>query len=46
MSLMVDDLDAQHQALSSAGYEPTPIKTGAIHNAFSLEKQNLFSTII
>ena len=36
--LMVDDLDAQHAALASAGYSPTAISRGKIHATFEVRE--------
>ncbi len=34
--LMVDDLAAQHAALTGAGYAPGPIRRGRIHRSFEV----------
>ena len=36
--LMVDDIDAQHAALTGAGYSPTEINRGKIHATFEVRE--------
>ena len=36
--LMVDDLAAQHAALTAAGHAPVPIQRGKIHARFEVEE--------
>jgi catechol 2,3-dioxygenase-like lactoylglutathione lyase family enzyme len=36
--LMVDDLDAQHAALTKAGFEPSAISRGKVHATFEVRE--------
>jgi hypothetical protein len=35
---MVDDLDAQHAALTKAGFEPSAISRGKVHATFEVRE--------